>query len=132
MKNKITKILAFASLFTSSLTGVRAADITSNDSIISRPVGEGILPGSGQEGTDIQSSIIFSEIIPFLIQWGINLAIALAVLALVFGGYLFLTAFGDEDRRGRGVQTIIYASLGLVIALTAYGIVTILTRLQLS
>jgi len=133
MKNMFYKIigsylLALASLPSRSL----AADITGADTVISRPVGVGILPGSGNEGADIQSSILFTKIIPFLITWGINLAIGLSVIVLIFGGYLFLTAFGNEERHERGVKTIIYAAIGLIIALTAYGIVTIITRLEFS
>ena len=109
-----------------------AASITSGDSIISRPVGQGILPGGGSEGSDIQSSVIFAKIIPFLISWSINLAIGLSVIALIFGGYLYLTAYGDQEKRDRGLRTFFYAVIGLVVAMTAYGIVTIITRIQFS
>ena len=125
-------ILSFILLFSLKVDTVHAADITSAETIISKPVGAGLLPGSGTEGTDIQSNVVFTKIIPFLITWGINLAIALAVLALIFGGFLFLASFGDEERRGRAIQTIIYAAIGLVIALTAYAMVTIIGRLQFS
>lgn len=128
----LKKTLGLIFLFSFFLNEVQAADITSGETVISKPVGAGILPGSGFEGTDIESSILFSKIIPFLITWGINLAMALAVIAGIFAGYLFLTAFGDEDKRGRAVQTLIYAAVGLVVAMTAYGIVYIVTRLQLS
>lgn len=109
-----------------------AADITSSDTVISKPVGAGLLPGSGNEGVDIQSSIVFSKIIPFAITWGINLAIGLTVLMFIFGGYLFLTSFGNEDRRSQAINTLFYSAIGLVIALVAYGIIAIITRIQLS
>ncbi len=109
-----------------------AAPATSGDSIISKPAGTGILPGAGVEGSDIQSSILFAKIIPFLISWGINLAIGLSVIAIIAGGYLYLTAYGETEKHDRAIRTLSYAMIGLVLALTAYGIVGIVTSIRLS
>jgi hypothetical protein len=119
-------------LLLSLIAQAYAAPITSGEAIISKPAGAGILPGSGVEGADIQSSVLFSRIIPFLISWGINLAIGLSVLVIIIGGYIYLTAYGDTDKKERGTRTLIYAIIGLIIALTAYGIVAIVTSIQLS
>jgi hypothetical protein len=109
-----------------------AAPITSGSSIISKPAGVGILPGSGVEGADIRSSVVFAKIIPFLISWTINLAMGLAVIMIIIGGYLYLTAYGDEEQRQRGTRTLYYSLIGLIIAMTAYGIVGIITSIRLS
>ena len=133
MKKLFKKITGFTPFFFFiSFSSVLADDITTGDSVISRPVGVGILPGSGIEGADIQSSALFSQIIPFLLTWAINLAIGLSVIVLIFGGYQFLTAFGNTEKYDQAIRTIIYAAIGLVISLTAYGIITIITRLQFS
>ncbi len=100
--------------------------------MISEPVGKGILPGAGSEASDIQSSILFTKIIPFLIDWAINLAMGLAVIAIIIGGYMYLTAYGDTEKHQRAIRTLTYAIIGLVIALTAYGIVAIVTSIRLS
>jgi len=102
------------------------------DAIISRPVGAGILPGAGTEGADIKSSVVFAKIIPFVITWAINLAVGLSVIAIILGGYLYLTAYGDQDKMDKGKKALFFAIIGLIIALTAYGVVTILTNIQLS
>lgn len=106
--------------------------LLAQSAVISQPVGSGILPGAGNEGSDIESSILFARIIPFLINWTINLAIGLAVIFVIVGGYMYLTAYGDEEKRTRGTRTLTYAVIGLVIALTAYGIVQIVTSIRLS
>lgn len=100
--------------------------------LISKPAGSGILPGAGVEGADIQSSVLFARIIPFVISWAINLAIGLSVMAIIAGGYMYLTAYGDTEKHQRGTRTLVYAVIGLVIALTAYGIVSIVTSIRLS
>ncbi len=101
-------------------------------SLISKPAGSGILPGAGVEGADIESSVLFAKIIPFVIGWTINLAIGLSVIMIMVGGYMYLTAYGDTEKHSRGTRTLIYAVVGLVIALTAYGIVSIVTSIKLS
>ena len=106
--------------------------LAQSKTIISPPVGKGILPGAGSEATDIESSIVFTKIIPFLIDWTINLALGLAVIMIIIGGYQYLTAYGDEEKRQRGTRTLTYAIIGLVLALTAYGIVTIVTSIRIS
>ncbi len=106
--------------------------LLAQSAIISEPVGAGILPGAGNEGSDIESSILFARIIPFAITWLINLGIGLAVVFIIIGGYMYLTAYGDEEKRQRGTRTLYYAVIGLVIALTAYGIVQIVTSIRLS
>jgi glucose uptake protein GlcU len=106
--------------------------LAQSDSIISRPVGQGILPGGGAEGSDIQSSILFAKIIPFLITWTINLAIGLTVVMIIVSGYLFLTSYGDDEKKQKATRTLTYSLIGLILALTAYGIVAILTSIQLS
>jgi len=134
MKNFYKKLMATA-LATSLLLMIRlaqAAPITSGESIISKPVGAGILPGSGAEGSDIKSSILFSKIIPFFITWTINLAIGLAVIAIIISGYMYMTAYGDEEKRDKAERTLTYALIGLALALTAYGIVGILTSIRLT
>lgn len=100
--------------------------------MISPPVGKGILPGANAGGTDIQSSILFSKIIPFLITWTINLAMGLSVVFLIIGGYQYLMFYGEDERRQAGTKTFIFAIIGLVLALTAYGIVSIVTSIRLS
>ena len=109
-----------------------AGKLLAQGSVVSKPVGTGILPGAGVEGTEFRSSLLFTKIIPYLIQWGINLAIALAVIAIIIGGYQYITAYGDDEKRQAGTRTLQYAVIGLAIALTAYGIVSIVTQIQLT
>lgn len=119
-------------LLLSLISKAYAAPLTSGDAIISKPAGTGILPGAGVEGSDIQSSVVFTRIIPFLISWGINLAIALSVIAIILGGYMYLTSYGDTEKKEKGTRALIYAVIGLVIAMTAYGVVAIVTSIKLS
>ena len=96
------------------------------------PVGGDILPGGQLLEDDIKASIIFSKVIPFVIRYTIGLAIALSVIALIIGGYQYLTAYGSEEKHKNAQKTITYAIIGLILALTAFGIVRIITSIRLA
>ena len=138
MLSKITKIKAFIyTLFVINLmqitSYVSAATLGGKDIDITTPVGGDVLPGGGiAQAGDIKSSFIFSRLIPFLIKYAIRLAVALSVIALIIGGYQFIVSFGNSEKRQKAQKTITYALIGLVISITAYGIVTIITNIDFS
>lgn len=97
------------------------------------PVGGDILPGGGlvNASQTIQESFVFSKLIPFVVTYAIRLAVALAVIALIIGGYQFLTSYGDTEKRGKAIKTVTYAIVGLIITLMAFGIVMLITSINL-
>ena len=124
-------LISISALF--QLPDLFKAGIWDNDVVLSRPVGTDILPGGGMDvAEDIESSFIFTKLIPFAIDYGIKLAIGLSVVVLIYSGYQFMTAYGNTDKQGAAKKTAIYALIGLILALTAYGIIFILTSIQLS
>ena len=129
--DKIKVFPAFLYLFLISARNTLA--FVNDDSVtITPPVGGNILPNVNvlQSG-NIKDSYIFSTLMPFAIKYGIRLAVALSVLAIIAGGYMYVTAYGDEEKHKKAQHTIIYAILGLILAITAYGIVKVLTNIQI-
>lgn len=127
--NKIKQFLITGLAFLSSHTAAFAQ--VSTDTELSVPVGRDILPGGTQTlPDDISASFIFSKLIPFAIKYTIRLAVALSVVALIVGGYQFMTAYGNSEKREKAQKTIIWAVVGLILAITAFGIVNIITRLD--
>ena len=47
----------------------------------------------------------------------------LAVIVIIYGGFMFTTATGDASKVKKAKDTIMYGVIGLVIALLAYAIV---------
>ena len=52
-------------------------------------------------------------------DWVFYVLIAIVAVMIVFGGFYFVTAAGDPERATKGRQFIVYALIGLVIALLA-------------
>ncbi len=71
--------------------------------------------------TDIVNDItgIIDVIIPLLIT--------LAVLMLMWGIVQFITAAGDEEKRKKGRELIIYGIIGLFVMVSIWGLVGILS-----
>ena len=118
-----------------SLTAIPVVDaaVTSKETKLTPPIGGDILPGGDVlDASTIQESFVFSKLIPFVITYAIRLAIGLAVIALIIGGYQYLTAYGDEEKHKNAQKTITFAVIGLIIAITAFGIVKIITSLQIT
>jgi len=56
---------------------------------------------------------------------------ALAVLFLIISGIQLLTAYGNEEKIASAKKSIMMAIAGLLIALLAYSIVTIISNIQI-
>lgn len=125
-------VTSFVVLLIGFSTKVSAASIYDRDTVISPPVGRNVLPGGGIQAEEIKSSFIFTKLIPFVINYALRLAIGLAVIVLIIGGYKYMTAYGDTEKQDSARKTLTYAVIGLVLAITAYGIVAIVTNIRLS
>ncbi len=132
MKKFIVTISAFLFLFLFGFSQFCSASVWDKETVISPPVGVDVLPGAGFETEDIKEYSIFSKIIPFAIDYAVKGAMALSVMVLIFGGYQFMTAYGAPEKYELARKTVTYAIIGLIISLTAYGIIAIITSIKLA
>lgn len=107
---------AFYTLFSGALAvpAVVAAQYTSPES-----------PGGVPDGGDA------SQLIMNIVKWLLGFVGALAVLMIVVAGIIYITAAGDEGRVDSAKRYLLYAIVGLIVAILAYAIVvTIGTQLK--
>ena len=52
-----------------------------------------------------------------------------AVISIIYGGYMYMTAGSNESRKGKGKTIIIYTIAGIVVAVMAAVIVNAVIRL---
>lgn len=74
-------------------------------------------PGGVPEGGDANTLIMN------IVKWLLGFVGALAVLMIIVAGIMYITAAGDEGRVDKAKSYLVYAIVGLVVALLGYAIV---------
>lgn len=73
-------------------------------------------------GTGQQASANVEEIVANIIKVSLSIIGVLMVALLVYGGYLWMTAGGEEEKITKAKQIIRNAIIGIAIVLSAYAI----------
>ncbi|HRT18189.1 MAG TPA: hypothetical protein P5122_01145 [Candidatus Paceibacterota bacterium] len=71
----------------------------------------------------------FTELFEAIIDWIINIALVIAPLIIVYGGFLHITSAGDPAKSSQGKKVILYAAIGLLVALLAKSLIGILKEI---
>jgi len=74
-------------------------------------------------GDDVQPRSFFS-VANTIANWLITLVSSLAVTTLIIGGFLMIISGGDESRLETGKTIFTYSLIGLVVTLSAFGIIS--------
>ncbi len=77
------------------------------------------------ESKDVNQLII--KIINIMLQ----VSFGIALIFVIIGGYMYITAAGNEEQAGKGRKTIVYAVIGIVIITMSYTIVRIVQNAAL-
>ena len=67
----------------------------------------------------------FGQIINAITLWLFNISIPIAVIIIIWGGVLMLTARGDAAQFKRGTQALTYAMIGLAVIFIGKGFVSL-------
>jgi hypothetical protein len=57
------------------------------------------------------------------LNWFFGIVIAIAAIMLVLAGFTYVTSAGNEDKMKTALNTLIYALIGVAIALLAKGLI---------
>jgi len=71
----------------------------------------------------------FADILAKLADWILNIALIIAPLIIIYGGYLHVSAVGEMAKVNKARNVILFASIGFIIALLAKGLVGIFVEL---
>lgn len=63
------------------------------------------------------------DLIKKLTDWFAAIIAAIAVVMILYAAFLFITAGGNEDSRGKAKNVLIWGIIGIAVAFLAYGIV---------
>lgn len=70
-------------------------------------------------------------VIPFITTFSIGFTGSVAFIALVYGGVLYVSTFGDETQTGKAKKIIMWALIGLAISMFSYAFVQIVLKLKI-
>ena|GEM_PF-1472107 len=71
----------------------------------------------------------FADLLNRIIDWILNIALVLAPLVIVYGGFIYMTAAGDTGKVTQGKNIVLYAVIGFIVALLAKSLIGIFTDL---
>lgn len=70
-------------------------------------------------------------LIPFITRFSIGVAGSLSLMSFVYGGFLYVISFGDEGQTEKGKKIMIWAAVGLGIAMLSYALVAIVLKIKI-
>lgn len=73
--------------------------------------------------SSVITGLTFYQIAANVLNFLLSILGIIAIISLIVGGGMYLTAYGDEDRIQKGKNIITYAIIGIIIALAALVIV---------
>ncbi len=86
----------------------------------------GAFPDGATKNKDVK------EIAKQIIDWALYLSAIIAVIFIIYGGFLYITSAGDSTAAGKGKNTLVNAIIGLVIVIMSYMIVQVVYNFLVS
>lgn len=84
-----------------------------------------LTPPTCPTGINCTTESNLNNFIVRIINYILAITLAIDILFLIIGGFLYLTSAGSKDQAGRGKQTVINAVIGLIIIMLAYVIANV-------
>ena len=113
--NKFKKVLAVTTLVCIATIGLAP--------VVNAGLDEGIIDTGvgGEIGYDDDSDL--KATITNIVQWALGFLALIAVIMIIVGGFMWMTAGGNEERVEKAKKMISAAVIGLIIILLAWAIV---------
>lgn len=89
----------------------------------------GAYDSDAYEPTGVPTDTDFGDVFLRITNYALGFLAALAILVIVISGILYITSSGDQDRVDAAKKWLLYAIIGLVIALLGYVIVRVVSAM---
>ncbi len=82
------------------------------------------------EGTGVRcgDDVDLPELFKTVINYALGIAFFVAVIYLIYGGFLYITSAGNEESAEKGKNAIVYALIGIVVIVLSFVIVSAVYR----
>ena len=88
----------------------------------------GILPGPSSGGDGI--TYVSDRLLPRITNWVLAVIMSASVAVVIVGGLMYVFSGGDSEMKNKARETIVWAILGMVVAMFAYTIVKIVININ--
>ncbi len=96
--------------------GTETTSFTEFSGTLSAPEASQYAPGLAQN-TDLR------QYIKNVVNFGLGFLGIIAVVVVIYGGFLYVTAAGKEEQAGKGKKALTYAIIGILIILSSFALV---------
>ncbi|MEK7520014.1 MAG: hypothetical protein AAB581_02100 [Patescibacteria group bacterium] len=124
MKSAFSLVFVFAIALAFSFASVALAQVPPQN-IGSIPTGGGGIGEGGGVGVDVADTAGLVEIIINLVNWVAWIVGLVAVVMGLWAGILFITAGGDAAKVTTARNILLYAIIGIAVAILAFSLVAI-------
>jgi hypothetical protein len=110
-KTLIVGVIAAAALaccFTTVFPALAESDPTSFSDGLSQA-------GSFADSNDLGKARSTKEILQSIVKWLLSLVGTIAVISLIYGGFLYVTSQGEENQTEKAKNIILYSVIGIII-----------------
>lgn len=90
------------------------------------------IPKNEYSSSSLANSSSVMDLVTKVLKLLLSFAGIVVVIMIVYGGYLYMTAGGNDEQAEKGKGVLINSSIGLVVVLLAYTIVNIIVNLVTS
>lgn len=120
---KITLIIVL--IFLSVLFFVNSVNAeTTPDTSIGQDINTQLNAFGGEFGANTEQTSDVRIIVARIIRIFLSLMATITVAYIIYGGYLYMTSGGSDERIGKAQKIIFYGAIGLAIMLTSFSIVS--------
>jgi len=94
------------------------------------PAGMKFLPANNKKPKTIQKHVI-NELLPRAINFLLIATMSVSVIVIIIGGIYYVISAGETEKTGKAKTMILWALVGLIVALLAYSMIRIVTGIEL-
>jgi NAD/NADP transhydrogenase beta subunit len=106
-----------------SFLGLLVAPVAVNAALTPPPAEDDVTKGTAPPTNSVETAI------NNIMNWFFVIVLIVAVIFLLWAGFLFITAGGDPDKVNTARQNVMYAMVGVAVAVLAKGIVSLVQGL---
>ena len=81
-----------------------------------------------KSGIDSMTDLV--ALINAIATWFQAIVLVIAIIMIMYSGFLWMTAGGDDDKLGTARKTLIYGLVGIAVVVLAYTATSIVTNLM--